>query len=747
MVNTLFLAIILHLLSYNSDDVILVEHNKTTFNIVTGTNADNNTLKCAAVLNNYFKKIADLAFSVTPEPEPGKKSIFIGAGAVKDKSLLGTIEGLGKEGFVILIESERIILAGKEPEATYNAIVTFLEENLGCMRFTGSDEYIPSNSSVSLREQRKIYEPAFRFRYTHFMDRQNEDYLAWNKLSSFDDWGLYVHTFQVLCPQEKYFDAHPGYFSLVNGERIRDGQLCLSNSEVIKLLGDNLSELMAKQPGKNYWSVSQNDCINFCECENCKKLYLKYGNVSGAYIEMANALAERFPDKQISTLAYQFTRQAPVNIVPRENVNIMFCSIECNRSMPLGDDPRSAGFVTDMKSWEKLSRNIYVWDYVVQFKTYLCPFPNIHVLQPNIRFFRDHHAAMMFQQGSGDHWSDLGELKQYLISKLLWDPDIDADSVISRFIEKYYGPASQYIARYQYLTDSLVSANQDKWGLDIYGLPSFYFKTFLTGPLLSEYKDLMDKAEQSVAGDPVYLKRVKRTRCAVDFAYMDYALYAGDPAISFIDRAGGRNTMNPELVKMLDKFIADCSLTGITNIGEEKLTVNEYRDHIITINNLSVISNKAEGKKIKTLTPFNPRYSQPGVKTLTDGIFGGRHFNSGWLGYEGVDMVVEIDLGKKENIHRVSMNFLRDFVSWIFLPDTVIVELSENGKTFREVARITNTLSDRRFGVEPVYHSLDFAARTAKYVRIKAISIKKCPGWHRGAGMPAWIFSDEIIVE
>jgi hypothetical protein len=354
---------------------------------------------------------------------------------------------------------------------------------------------------------------------------------------------------------------------------------------------------------------------------------------------------------------------------------------------------------------------------------------------------------MMFQQGSGDGWSDMCELKQYLISKLLWNPDLNADSVIDRFIDGYYGPAASYIGKYLSITDSLVKSNEEKWGLDIYGLPSFYFKTYLTGPLVTKYRDLMDKAEKSVIRQPVYLNRVLKTRCAVDFAYIDYALNAGDSNISFITSSEGENTLNKDMMSLLDKFTSNCSLTGITTVGEEKLTVNEYRDHIMTILNLATIKNKAAGKEIKSITSFNPKYSNPGVKSLTDGIFGGRHFNAGWLGYEGTDMIVEINLGKKENLHRVSMNFLRDFVSWIFLPDTVTVELSQNGRKYTEVARITNTLTDRRFGVEPVYHSLDFSPEKARYIRVKAVSMKKCPDWHRGAGNSSWIFCDEIIVE
>lgn len=743
----IFIPILISFLLNHDPETRLVTNNRSEFSIVVAKDCDSLTNAAAATLKEYIYRISKAELPVINDPQPGGKYVFIGSSTLIEGPLKRKTSELGKEDFIISMGEQIFFLGGRTGLSDYNAVTTFLEEKTGCMKLTGTEEYVPAADNISITSGEKTYKPAFSFRHPYFSDRRNKEFLSWHKLNSFDDWGLFVHTFQKLCPEEKYFDTHPEYFSLVSGKRIRDGQLCLSNPEVIKLLGDNLAGLIALQPDKNYWSVSQNDCINFCECENCKKLYKKYGNVSGAYIEMANSLAERFPEKQISTLAYQFTRQAPVNIKPRLNVNIMFCSIECNRSMPLADDPRSKGFVDDMKNWEKLSSNIFVWDYVVQFKTYLSPFPNFHVLQPNIQFFRDHSAAMMFQQGSGDGWSDLCELKQYLISKLLWDPDLDADSVINRFIGIYYGPAAEYISKYQKLTDDLVQSEQEKWGLDIYGLPSFYFRTFLTGPLLKQYRELMDKAEISVRNDSLYLQRVLKTRCAVDFAYIDYALNAGDSSNSFIVKKTSGNLHDRGLVSFFEKFIDNCHLTGITNIGEEKLTIDEFREHTLTILNLAVINNKAEGKEIRTLTKFNPRYSKPGVNGLTDGIFGGRHFNSGWLGYDGEDMVVVIDLGKTELVSKVSMNFLRDFVSWIFLPEEVKIELSLNGRSYRQIASVKNVITDRRFGVEPVFHSLDFTPEKARYIKVKAQSMKKCPDWHRGSGMPSWIFCDEIIVE
>ena len=82
--------------------------------------------------------------------------------------------------------------------------------------------------------------------------------------------------------------------------------------------------------------------------------------------------------------------------------------------------------------WKELTEHIRIWDYTTQFTNFLAPFPNIQTLQPNIKFFRDNHATWVFEQHS-HHPSELFELRSYLTAKLLWNPDLDADEIITEF--------------------------------------------------------------------------------------------------------------------------------------------------------------------------------------------------------------------------------------------------------------------------------------------------------------------------
>ncbi len=729
------------------EKITLVKNQSSQYSIVVSEKADSITQLAAKELQHYLFEISQTKVEIVGDTNATKKHIYIGKKFIEDFSLLTELDTIEEDGFIINTVGENIIISGNNDKANLYATYTFIEEFLGCSLLSSTEEYIPNNSTIYIPEVKKVYTPAFSFRRILFPGMRNTKYSNWHKIETLSEWGSFVHTFDNLIPPEIYFEEHPEYFSLVGNHRLSDAQLCLSNPDVIKLLKENLEKEIEKKPNKKYWSVSQNDCYNYCECDDCKAMYEKYGNISGAYIYMSNELAKEFQDKQISTLAYQFTRSAPINITPLKNVNIMFCSIECNRSMPLVDDNRSKGFVKDMEDWSNLTNNIFVWDYVVQFKNYLTPFPNFNVLQPNIQFFDSNNVNMMFQQGSGGNWSDLSVLKQYLISKLLWDPYVNADSIIDDFLHKYYGPAEPYIRAYYNLTHEAIEKNKEEEFLNIYGFPSDYFDSYLTPELLKKYKTFMDKAEESVAHDSVYLKRMLRTRLPVDFAYLDIALNKNLDEISYLNKSGDNISIRPDMIEYLNRFVEISKLTSTTRINERNFKTEDYKKYVLRKLDLMTKVNIADGKTVSCLTVYSELYPVGGEKALTDGLFGDLDFHNNWLGFQGNDMIIEIDLHKPEVIHQISMNYLKAVNSWVFLPVDVTVEISVDGKNYVQVGNLKGDINDQNYLVKSIPFNISFDAVKAQYIRVTAISLKQCPEWHRGFGNPSWIFIDELIVE
>ena len=221
---------------------------------------------------------------------------------------------------------------------------------------------------------------------------------------------------------------------------------------MLRLVTSNVLARIRKDPGAKFYGVSQNDWRNWCECPACKAVDDEEGSHAGTVVRFVNAIAEavekEFPDKIIETLAYQYTRHAPKKTKLRHNVIPCLCSIECDFSRPLATSPypQNVSFLKDVEDWNRQTDCLYVWDYVTDFRCYPHPFPNVYVLQENVKFFRDHGVKMLFEQGAcqGRH-AGFAELKGWLLAKWMWNPDLPAEPLIADFFNGYYGKAAPIV--------------------------------------------------------------------------------------------------------------------------------------------------------------------------------------------------------------------------------------------------------------------------------------------------------------
>lgn len=729
------------------DYVILVAENHTAAEAT-----------AAAELKSYMEKLFGRKYEVVTDATfKGPHAISVGRNKLSEKLYRKYGPQLHNDGFLLHTDGNHLFIMGNDSaKSNLYGVYHLLENHLGCTYTCPKHihyEKLPEEVVLSIHE---LQNPSFQYRETlHLIPNIDQTYADWHKLHTRNDfnreWGMFVHTFRYLIPVEKYFDSHPEWFSEIRGQRVRDGQLCLSNPDVLEELCKNLEKKIKAEPEKKIWSVSQNDNESSCTCARCRHLDSLYGGPSGTMLYFVNQVAARFPDKIISTLAYQQTRRPPQNIRPADNVNIMFCSIECPRQLPIAEVDK--GFQNDMEGWTSLTHNIFLWDYVVQFRNYMDPFPNLHVLQPNLQNFHEHGVPMVFEQGSNQNTTENCEWRTFLLAHLMWNVNTDVNELRNRFLDAHYGEnRSDYVKQYfDVLQQSLIDSKQV---LNIYGYPMDARNGYLAPDKIKYYRSMFDAAykeepeeECSPENRRFYDDRLRLLELSLDFAILDLSLNEISPELSFFHTNDkGEKVVRPEMITMAERFVEDCKRLEVKQLDEARYTPAQLWGNIENHIRKNTERNVSSGRKVTCATEWSNRYDVGGPQALTDGKFGIMNYNYNWLGFWGNDMDITIDLEEIKEVSGISADFLFYPLSWIFAPKKVTCYISDNQTDWKEISHKDYLNEEMLIECKIISFNFTNLNQKGRYVRVVAESLRTNPEWHRGVGLPCWIFCDEVIV-
>lgn len=449
----------------NPEEHVLFADGSSDYSIVVPAEASDSEKWAAAELQHWLKEVSGADLAIV-EASDSAKSIVLGAyGPVQ--RLVGdkfTAPAPEVESFTYRNFGPTIAIWGGSMRGTMYGVMDFLEKEMGVRFYTPRVTVTPEKPQYSFKYLNTSDKPGLRVRNDFYFEAFEPIWAARNRVNgamSYREqpggvecyWA--VHTFYPIMPPDEFFGEHPEYYSLIDGVRTHDhAQLCLTNPDVLQIFTERIKQRMRDNPQYLIYSVSQNDWRNPCQCDNCQAIAVREESESGPVIwfvnQIADAVKDEFPDKFIGTLAYQYTRKPCKTLKPRENVVIRLCSIECCFSHDFLTCPQNQEFVEDAQGWAAIAPHLYVWDYVVNFSHYVMPYPNFPVLKPNLQFFRDHNAIGVMEQAAyqsrGGEWA---ELRAYVISKLLWNPDHpDVEGIIDDFMYGYYGRAGQYVRDY-----------------------------------------------------------------------------------------------------------------------------------------------------------------------------------------------------------------------------------------------------------------------------------------------------------
>ena len=717
----------------------IVKKGKPATRIVV-TTAEQADSTAAVLLQDFVKRITKaelpVVFSSKSQVKEGKKDILIGNG-MSNAPLVTS--ALTEDGFMLTTEDGRLrILNGGDKGSIYG-VVTLLEKYAG-VNYWGENEYsLTPSADLTLPQLRVQENPDFRYRQSQFYGMWNEAdpiYRLWMRLDEPKDYfagGYWVHTFNRLLPADVYGKEHPEYYAYFNGQRHpgRASQWCLTNPEILEIVAARVDSIFKAHPECHTISVSQNDSQSYCQCDKCRAINAYEGAPSGTIIHFLNKLAERFPDKEFSTLAYLYSVNPPKHVKPLPNVNIMLCDIDCCREVTLTENASGQEFVKAMEGWSSKTNNIFVWDYGINFDNYLVPFPNFHIMAENMRLFKKNHTQMHFYQDAGSRGGDFAEMRTWLASKLMWNTEADIEELLQTFINGYYGEAAPYIYRYVKMVEgALMGSGQRLW---IYDSPVSHKYGMLKTVLLNRYKALFDQAEEAVKNDSTHLARVQRSR--LPLLYSELEIERTNPEKNFAD-----------LTQKLNYFEKQVKRFDVPTLNERSNSPVEYCELYRQRYMPRSEKNLAAGATIEYLEGPHARYAQMAETALTDGLFGGQSFTESWIGWEGTDGSFVIDLGQTQEISSIETDFLHQLGQWILLPRGVKYEFSTDGENYTLAGDYPMAEdSDYKVKFVSIKHSFP-TKQAARYIRVSVTGTKICPHWHYGVGNPCWFFVDEVTV-
>lgn len=400
---------------------------------------------------------------------------------------------LDGQEWIVKTSGRNVYLTGGERDGFLYAVYHFLEDEVGIRWWNEAEEFIPQRPTLAVGPLDARRKPAFDMRWNYvpyarapahgghaalfqLRNRASESwYLPQSDGSAI--WQYHyrdltmptVHSLLQHVPAS-HFEKHPEWFAEVGGKRTTSAHdLCLTNPAVRKAMVDAVRGNLQGARASNrrlgsaepfIVSLGREDNAGWCECAACGAFTRQHSR-SDLLLDFVNGVAvdvgREFPDVLLAVLAYQDCAAPPKSVKPAPNVMPMYCFEGFNEARPL-DDPANAGILAAVRQWAAISRQSAVYIYHRTFQRFQgsyggglghdfpCPI-QMHYAR-DVRLLRSLGVTRIFNEHEDLLTQDCRDLKAWLMTKLMEDPDQDEGALLDTFLSGYYGAAADAVKRY-----------------------------------------------------------------------------------------------------------------------------------------------------------------------------------------------------------------------------------------------------------------------------------------------------------
>lgn len=514
--------------------ISIARTNLSEYNIYQADEASECLNFAAQELSSYIEQAAGIHLEIVRSAD-GQKVIELNVDE--------TLEA--EDAFAIKTSGGKLTITGGSERGCLYGVYEFLESYIGWRFLTVDCEVLmPEADTVEIADgiedvqipifgDRGIYTYTAYYGYWNDAEEAQQDYWAKRRLNreNLPDrvggakiWsnGRTVHTLGDLA-----------------GGMSQQENPCLTDEKVYEtVLANALKWLASDAKPADYISISQNDNMSVCSCENCKKVNAEEGSDSGTLVRFVNRIAEAieedYPDVLVHTLAYNATEAPPKLTKMRDNVMVQYCTMmncfqhsltdeSCNENGGLwGYYFNNVDRAAKIKEWGSICDTLFIWDYGAYFSDYFAFFPTLDVLLENCRFYVENNVKGIFLNAEWRDIPEFDDLRTYLCSKVYWNPNMseaEYDECINDFMKGYYGAGWEQIrAYYDFMEES-----SNKTGFCFCDANFTTFRLFRKMDIVlneEELNAMFEEAKKAVSGDSVRLKRVEEVELTYQYVLL-----------------------------------------------------------------------------------------------------------------------------------------------------------------------------------------------------------------------------------
>jgi hypothetical protein len=496
-------------------------------------------------------------------------------------------------GFVIQFpDKKNIIIAGMSVDSqnynTFYGVSYFLKTYLGIKwLFPGElGEYIPKRDTLAIPATDIRTVPDFTFRgFSGYLKVYSDKKKIWGSLYYAMRMGLttslmleFNHNVGNIIDPDKYMKTHPEFFPLINGKRhfpkpnpqnkkwrLGGWEPCYSADGIVEEAAKNIVQYFDKYPGRCTFSLSVNDTGNICRCKKCaeKNKHLPVGSESQTYYEWVNKVVEKvrvkYPDRYFGLLVYWIVNDPPANIKLNDHIVPVICrDLKYFNSTGLNKKVN----YKQIAVWDKAAPTLGWWDYTFE-GSYLVPAFYAHHLADTLKYLYKHNLRFYFDElHPGKYWKNAPQI--YMVNRLLWNIDLDADSLLNEWYEAAVGrKAAPYLAKYFAVWEKFWTERIPKtdWFKRRAAANAPFLQRRYAGYLEALTLDDVLKCDELLK-KTVDLAETEKQKKRAEFIYKYFAMAKNRYFLPYLNGRAAKNNSGKERIKILHQYNFASGLEG-----------------------------------------------------------------------------------------------------------------------------------------------------------------------------------------